>query len=106
MSTFNFYNDGNSYYEPGNTYQLTLSGDTFRGFLLQARLLTDDTTLVGSFSNPSTDTQLSSCTPPESGITHTSNSDKVSITGTWTAPPIGTGPIRFRYIMYPPRNIV
>ena len=21
MSTFNFYNDGNSYYEPGNTYQ-------------------------------------------------------------------------------------
>lgn len=34
---------------------------------------------------------------PQNAITHTINSDKVSITGTWTAPPLGTGPIRFRY---------
>ena len=37
----------------------------FRGFLIQARLMSDDTTAVGSFSSPPAGARLSSCTPPE-----------------------------------------
>ena len=46
---------------------VTLSGggSVFRGFLLQARLMVDDTTLTGSFSNPASGSQISSCSPPE-----------------------------------------
>ena len=92
MSIFNLYSDGNYYYQPGQEYQckqlvnnghsmtyidprlidtlystVTLSGggSMFRGFLLQARLMADDTTLIGSFSNPASGSKLSSCSPPE-----------------------------------------
>ena len=44
---------------------LSGSGMQFRGFLIQARLMSDDTTRVGSFSNPPAGTRLSSCSPPE-----------------------------------------
>ena len=87
LSIFDLYDDGITiyYYEPGQTYQcknlafnvschtcrdssyaVTLSGGgtTFRGFLLQARLTADDATLTGTFSNPVSGSQLSSCSPP------------------------------------------
>ena len=38
------------------------SGTPFKGFLIQARLMSDDTTVVGSFSSPPVGTRLSSCT--------------------------------------------
>ena len=82
LSVFNMYGDGNNYYLPGQTYQckpmcfytLTTSvmshtvnlssNDTmFRGFLLQARVMADDSTLTGSFSVPESGTQLSACSP-------------------------------------------
>ena len=31
------------------------------------------------------------------GITHTSRSDKTSVSFTWTAPPNGTGEVQFRF---------
>ena len=42
---------------------VTLSGGTFRGFLLQARLVADDSTLAGFFSSPVSGTKLSACSP-------------------------------------------
>ena len=47
------------------TVTLSGSGRQFRGFLIQARLMSDDTTRVGSFSNPPTGARLSSCSPSE-----------------------------------------
>ena len=46
-------------------YVVTLSGGTFHGFLIQARLVSDDSTLVGSFSMPPTGTKLSNCNPSQ-----------------------------------------
>lgn len=44
----------------------SISGaEQFRGVLLQARLVADDTTPVGSFTATDPNTRLSSCTPPE-----------------------------------------
>ena len=39
--------------------------NSFRGFLLQARLAADDVTPVGTFAVLSEDAQLSRCSPPE-----------------------------------------
>lgn len=62
--------------------------------------------LVGSFEDPSTDNQnarLSSCSPPESGVT---NSDYIfedyaepllMFSFNWTAPKEGTGAVAFYY---------
>jgi hypothetical protein len=99
LSVFNMYGDGENYYLPGQIYQLNLSshGSMFRGFLLQARLIADDTTLTGSFTAPVSGTKLSACSPSSAGLTHTGNSTKLSVTGTWTSPSPGTGPIRFRF---------
>ncbi|KAL5506383.1 hypothetical protein EMCRGX_G008008 [Ephydatia muelleri] len=41
--------------------------------------------------------QFSQCSPPESAVTHTSNSVKNSVSLTWTAPTSGSGPIVFLY---------
>ena len=34
----------------------------------------------------------------QAGLTHSSSSVKTSVSGTWTAPPAGTGAIRFRWL--------
>lgn len=95
------------------TYTVTfeaLNGATFRGFFIQARTLADDSQ-VGAFEDPQDsasmlardNAQLSSCTPPEIGVTH-SNNDNGNVTDfagdfvfRWTAPPAGTGTIQFVY---------
>ena len=48
-----------------STVTLSGGGTTFRGFILQARLMADDTTLTGSFSDPASGTQLGNCTPSD-----------------------------------------
>ena len=57
--------------------------------------------MVGTFANPSSNedmARLSSCNPPEVGVTHSNNTDRTGpLTFTWTAPAAGTGPIWFRY---------
>ena len=49
------------------------SATPFRGFLLQPRLVADDTTVVGLFAAPANGDayRLSSCTPPEVCIQNT-----------------------------------
>ena len=75
---------------------------TLRGFFIQGRTQIQND-MVGTFADPSginNLTRLSSCTPPEVGVTH-NNPDRMDQTGpftfTWTAPAAGTGPIWFRY---------
>ena len=48
-----------------SSHAVTLSGDgtSFQGFLLQARLMADDSTLAGFFSAPVSGTQPSDCDP-------------------------------------------
>ncbi len=38
---------------------------TFRGILLQGRLIADDTTPAGTFVNTDSQTEISACSPPE-----------------------------------------
>lgn len=85
-------------YVPGQTYTLTLSGTVqFRGLLVQARSMADDSP-VGSFTaDDGGVTRLSSCDRADSAITHTSRSDKTSVDLSFTAPTAGTGPLRFRF---------
>eukprot|EP00731_Ephydatia_muelleri_P026140 Em0018g240a len=88
---------GNIYYTPGYSYTLKLSGSNFRGFLIQARSSVSGTPL-GKFSvGGDGSQQLSQCSPPDSAVTHTSNSVKNSASLTWTAPAAGSGPIVFLY---------
>eukprot|EP00731_Ephydatia_muelleri_P026181 Em0018g281a len=98
LDIFQLYNQlGNIYYTPGYSYTLSLSGDNFRGFLVQARSSVSGTPL-GKFSvGGDGSQQLSQCSPPESAVTHTSNSVKNSVSLTWTAPATGSGPIVFLY---------
>ena len=102
------------------TVTLSRNGDeiTFRGFFVQARLAADGTTRVGTFAvrDGSTDIQLSNCPtpsvscillyidtflymPPQDGINHNNPNDPriefTDVTFDWTAPPEGTGTIRF-----------
>ena len=57
--------------------------------------------MVGTFADPSGTedmARLSSCEPPEVGVTHSNNTDRTGpLIFTWTAPATGTGPIWFRY---------
>ena len=42
---------------------------TFRGFLVQARQVADDTTVLGSFSVTDSGSRLSDCDPASVGVT-------------------------------------
>ncbi|XP_064401973.1 uncharacterized protein LOC135347821 isoform X2 [Halichondria panicea] len=92
---------GSLFYEPGNTYQITLrgnSGEMFRGFLIQGRQRADDTTVLGSFTQiTAATTRLGSCSPSAGSVTHNSASFKTSETFTWTAPAAGSGSIWFGF---------
>jgi hypothetical protein len=91
------------YYVPGYTYRLQLirqpdDTSTFRGFFVQSRTAADDTTRVGTFGVVNSElAKIGQCTPTNSSITHTNNMDKTMMLMNWTAPPPGTGAIRFRY---------
>ena len=54
----------------------SLDGMTFRGFLLQGRLMSDDTTVVGTFTvTDDTNSRLSSCQP--AGVSELKSSYKL-----------------------------
>ena len=107
------------------TLQAT-GGETFQGFLVQSRLVADNTTRVGVFATNDPNSRLSSCPvntvihtivvlvntintfPPclllfhvQDGITHSNeNTPRTSVAMQWTAPPVGTGPIQFGLVMF------
>ncbi|KAL5473142.1 hypothetical protein EMCRGX_G027590 [Ephydatia muelleri] len=95
-------------YVPGKNYTLTLKGtDVFKGLLVQARLVADQTTPVGSFT-PGGVVKLSACTIASSAVTHFNGDDKDNATFVWTAPPSLTGTIQFWYavvVNYDPANL-
>lgn len=86
-------------YIGGRTYNLTLTGGatSYEGFLIQARLVADMVTPVGTFISLLSTTQIAPCTPTGCAITHTSNTLKNNLTLQWTAPPAGTGSVVFWY---------
>lgn len=94
-------------YIPGNGYEVTLSSDnpnvTFRGFVIQARTQPENN-LVGSFIIVDEQTRLQECqlsgedpVSTSGTITHTSRTNKTSVSLRWVAPSAGTGPITFIY---------
>ena len=80
-------------------FAVTLSatgGQLFRGFLIQIRSVTNGNILSGI--DPvglSPNVKLHSCSPPDGGVTHTSNSTKSSISFQWI-PTSGMGSVIFR----------
>eukprot|EP00079_Xenopus_tropicalis_P035335 XP_017949106.1 PREDICTED: putative ferric-chelate reductase 1 [Xenopus tropicalis] len=88
----------NTTFKSGDRITVTIqsnSGNTFKGFLLEALSVGGDT-VTGTFTITNGDTQGLSCSAgPNSAVSHTSDSSKSSITTSWTAPS-GAGPVRFR----------
>ena len=95
------------------------NGKEFKGFMIQARVMADDSP-VGTWKLPSLSDQLVQTVCPDdvrkptsgyynvynnnyayllqTAATHIDGSQKTSITLSWKAPPAGTGAIRFRYV--------
>ncbi|KAE8610570.1 hypothetical protein XENTR_v10012171 [Xenopus tropicalis] len=88
----------NTTFKSGDSITVTIqsnSGNTFKGFLLEALSVGGDTA-TGTFTITNGDTQGLSCSAgPNSAVSHTSDSSKSSVTTSWTAPS-GAGPVRFR----------
>ncbi|XP_064384961.1 defense protein l(2)34Fc-like [Halichondria panicea] len=114
ISLMPFYNasDSSFTFYPGRTYTLGIANATngtaaFRGFFVQARLVSDDTTRVGIFgpTGPVANlSRLSSCPIVTDGITHNSPVDKDAMYFTWTAPMGYTGDIRFGFAIVQTQN--
>ena len=71
---------------------------TFRGFLILARPFGADgsTNFLGTWDTMnSPDVQLACAN--DGGITHRNGTDKTLISAQWTAPPLGSGNIEFRF---------
>ncbi|XP_056379298.1 putative ferric-chelate reductase 1 [Hyla sarda] len=86
----------NKTFSPGDVITVTIqsvSGAAFKGFLLQAQSVGGNW-ITGTFSTTDSNTQLLTCTQPNSAVSHTSNSQKTKITASWTAPQ-GAGPVVF-----------
>jgi hypothetical protein len=77
---------------------------TFRGFLVRARLAADDSFLTNApfaVIAGQTNTRTSTCTPANSGITHSNaqvpRAELTEVLFQWTAPPEGTGTLSFGF---------
>jgi len=81
----------------------------FKGFMIQGRVLADDSHTgafgTGTYYQPQCDTNVSEfycitylcwCVCTQTAATHTNDNEKSSVSLSWTAPPAGTGAIRFR----------
>jgi len=81
-------------YATSGTLTVSITGESFRGILLHARLADD--TVVGTFSSPPTDTQLIQCTNADDSVTHlNTNSKSAGTEFTWNAPATDVGPVTF-----------
>ena len=100
----------NGKYVPDTNYTISFGpaaggGTAFRGFIMTVGkgFIPNDTftqvaTNGAGVLHPSGANvrAMASCT---NGITHVSNTNKNVVHGTWTAPPVGTGPITFKGIL-------
>ena len=85
------------HYSSGTTVTVTLMGlstTKFKGYLLTMRRVEDNTPIVAGFSIDS-DGQLLACDGENNAaVTHTGNSDKTSVSFTWTAPAQSEGSLQ------------
>ncbi|XP_054754126.2 putative defense protein 3 [Lytechinus pictus] len=82
-------------YSPSEMLKVTITGQSFKGILLQARRSSDNT-VIGTFSDPPANTKPLECTSAGDSITHSSRDEKSSGTQfTWTAPSSDVGNITF-----------
>jgi hypothetical protein len=90
-----FHMGSTTQYNPGEAYTLTFArtSGVFRGFLIVA--LNANNERVGSFS--AVQGQARQACADSRGVTHTTRSNKTSVALIWTAPPVGTGTVTFRY---------
>ena len=84
-------------YKAGASIDVTISGKgtVFKGFLLQARSSDGGTDAYGSFTNLPSEARAA-CITGGAAATHTSNTEKESITVRWTAPDPAVGQVVFR----------
>ncbi|KAK6166008.1 hypothetical protein SNE40_022801 [Patella caerulea] len=83
-------------YKPGETITVTVKGELFKGLILQARSSSDDTTPIGTFTIPSTNTKTTKCTSDSDTWTHSNSTNKREGSANWTAPSTNMGDITFR----------
>lgn len=78
----------------------TVSGESFKGFLLQARTEGDDYEIVGEFlenEDEATPFNFRNCsTGIRNAVTHANNNPKDRMSFIWRAPENFEGPVRFR----------
>ncbi|XP_065899959.1 putative defense protein [Dysidea avara] len=96
-------------YTPGNNFTIVLQGGTtnidFRGFMIQGRVMADDSP-AGTFDDGSATDYQVQCNQ-DTAATHTGREEKTMVELLWIAPARGTGTIYFRYSFvdrYEPTN--
>ena len=85
------------HYSSGTTVTVTLMGlstTKFKGYLLTMRRVEDNTTIVAGFSVPNGGQLLACDGQNNADVTHTENSDKTSVSFTWTAPAQSEGSLQ------------
>jgi len=91
------------------------SDPNFLGFMIQGRVVADDSRTGIFASGTNLNLRCDSVSPYmqqcmqikvvfclflQTAATHTNAENKTSVPLSWTAPPVGTGPIRFRCVCY------
>ena len=85
------------HYSSGTTVTVTLMGlstTKFKGYLLTMRRVEDNTIIVAGFSVPNGGQLLACNDQNNAAVTHTENSDKTSVSFTWTAPAQSEGSLQ------------
>lgn len=86
--------------EPNERLILTLRGNgnfLFLGFIAQARAVTENLRILGTFTIISETVRVMTCSLPSSVVTHNDPSPKSEIQVEWTPPLDFSGVIRFQY---------
>ena len=79
-----------------NFSSVTLRGETFEGFLLQARVVDDaSNSPVGTFSSPPRYTKLTRCQAVDDTLIHSNETSQQEVAITWNAPTKRVGDVEF-----------
>lgn len=90
-------------YSPNEQLRVTLSGSSFKGFMIQARPSVDDFTTFGTFA--ATEHASNPCSVGKVAVAHTDDDIKTSLTFDWTAPSTNVGNIVFVYTVVQAKTI-